>query len=127
MPPPYFSVQSHACFRNSSLEISDLFIPFFLRFSTTFASVAIDACSVPGTQQAFLPNILALLINISCRVLFSICPMWRSPVTLGGGITIVNGSFSFGNDLKRLFSIQKEYHFFSVSIWLYFGGSCITS
>ena len=43
MPPPYFSVHSQACFTNSSLEISDLFKPSDFKFSTTLASVAIEA------------------------------------------------------------------------------------
>ena len=127
IPPPYLSVQSHACFKNSSLEISSLLIPFFFKFSTTLASVAIDAWSVPGTQHAFLPNIRALLTKISWRVLFSICPMWSNPVTLGGGITIVKGSLSLGIDLNSSFFIQYEYHFFSISMWLYLGEICINS
>ena len=64
-------------------------IPRSFNMATTFASVAIDAWSVPGTQQAFLPCILALRISTSCMVLFSICPICKTPVTFGGGITIV--------------------------------------
>ena len=40
-------------------------IPPLFNLATTFASVAIEAWSVPGTQQAFLPNIRALLTNTS--------------------------------------------------------------
>ena len=41
--PPYSSVQSQACFKNSSLDKSFLSIPCSFNFATTFASVAIDA------------------------------------------------------------------------------------
>ena len=59
--------------------------------ATTLASVAMEAWSVPGTQQAFLPSKRARLTSTSCIVLFSMCPMCRTPVTLGGGITIQYG------------------------------------
>ena len=41
--PPNSSVHSQACFKNSSRVKSFLENPFFLSFSTTLASVAIDA------------------------------------------------------------------------------------
>jgi hypothetical protein len=65
-------------------------------FSTTFW-VAIPAWSVPGIHSAFFPSMRAKRVRISCRVLLRMCPMWSTPVTFGGGITIENagrGSFS---------------------------------
>ena len=56
---------------------------------TTLASVAMEAWSVPGTQQAFLPSMRARRTRMSWMVLFSMWPMWSTPVTLGGGITTV--------------------------------------
>ena len=70
MMPPYFSFHSQAYAKNSSLDRLDLVIPRSLSMATTFASVAIEAWSVPGTQQAFLPCIRARLIKISWMVLF---------------------------------------------------------
>ena len=64
-------------------------MPCSLSRATTFASVAIDAWSVPGTQQALYPCILARRMMMSCSVLFNICPICKTPVTLGGGMTIV--------------------------------------
>ena len=106
MMPPCFCVHSQACFINSSLPIAFLSIPSSASLFTTFASVAIEAWSVPGTQQAFLPCIRARRIRISWMVLFIICPMCKTPVTFGGGITIVKGSRSSGVDLNSLLSSQ---------------------
>ena len=33
--------------------------------------------------------------RMSCNVLLSACPIWREPVTFGGGITMVKGLASF--------------------------------
>ena len=96
--PPNSSFHSQACFKNSSLPISDFLIPFSLNRLTTLASVAIDAWSVPGTQQAFFPNILALLTRTSWMVLFNMCPICKTPVTFGGGITTVYDSLSSGSE-----------------------------
>ena len=87
--PPCRCVHSQAWCRNSSRLRSFLAIPSEASLATTFASVAILAWSVPGTQQAFLPCIRALRTSTSCMVLLSMCPICSTPVTLGGGITIV--------------------------------------
>jgi hypothetical protein len=55
--------------------------------------VAIPAWSVPGIQSTFHPSIRFQRTRMSWRVLFSACPMWREPVTFGGGITIEQGLF----------------------------------
>ena len=87
--PPYCSFQAQAWDRNSSRVSDDFSIPSAFNLATTFASVAIEAWSVPGTQQAFLPAMRARRTRTSCSVLLSMCPMWSMPVTLGGGITMV--------------------------------------
>ena len=89
MVPPYLSVHSQACFKNSSRVSSLLLIPSAFNLATTLASVAIEAWSVPGTQHALNPLRRARLMSTSWMVLFSICPICNIPVTLGGGITIV--------------------------------------
>src|SRR5262249_41786732 len=114
--PPYFSFHSHAYSKNFSRLREDFVIPLSLSMATTLASVAIEAWSVPGTQQAFLPCILALRTRISCMVLFRQCPIWSTPVTLGGGITTVYGSLSSGTLSKYPFSSQCWYHLSSVSL-----------
>ena len=118
--PPCSSFHSHACLRNSSRVRSVFFIPFEARRATTFASVAIDAWSVPGTQRAFLPSIRARRIRMSWIVLLSMCPIWSTPVTFGGGITIVYGSRLSGVDLNKSCFSQYSYHFPSTSSGLYF-------
>jgi len=107
--PPYFSFHSHAYFKNSSRERSCFEIPFSRNIATTFASVAIDAWSVPGTQHVFLPCMRARRTSTSCMVLFSTCPMCNTPVTFGGGITIVYGSRPSGSEWKNFFSTQYLY------------------
>ena len=60
---------------NSSRVRSSFDIPIPLSLATTLLSVAMEAWSVPGTQQAFFPSILALRISTSFSVLFSTWPM----------------------------------------------------
>ena len=112
---------------NSSLVRSSLEMPIPLSLATTLLSVAMEAWSVPGTQQAFLPSILAFLISTSLRVLLSTWPIWRMPVTLGGGMTIVYGSLSSGSEWKHLCSCHHSYHLFSTSEGEYFAESSFFS
>src|SRR5882757_8676818 len=91
-------------------------MPFSRSICTTFASVAIEAWSVPGTQQAFFPSILARLTKISCMVLLRQWPMCNTPVTFGGGITMVYGSLASGVLLKYPLSSQCWYHFASIAV-----------
>ena len=65
MIPPYFSFHSQAYVKNSSLDKDDFAIPLSLNIATTFASVAIEAWSVPGTQQGFIPCMRARRTKIS--------------------------------------------------------------
>src|SRR5690606_27609685 len=113
MIPPYLSVHSQAYSTNFSRLISPLLIPFSLSQWTTLASVAMEAWSVPGTQQAFFPSSRALRIRISWMLLLSICPIWSTPVTLGGGMTIVYGSRLSGWDSNMRCFSQDPYHFSS--------------
>ena len=63
--PPYCSFQAQACSRNFSRPSCCLVSPSSRSFFTTLASVAIEAWSVPGTQQAFLPSSRALRMRMS--------------------------------------------------------------
>jgi len=59
----------------------------FRRFSTT-DWVAMPAWSMPRIQSVFLPAIRFMRIKVSCIDPLSAWPMWRTPVTFGGGIAI---------------------------------------
>ena len=54
---PYCSFHAQARRRNSSLPISSFVMPSLRIASTIFASVAIEAWSVPGSQSAANPDI----------------------------------------------------------------------
>ena len=57
--------------------------------------VAMPAWSVPGTHSASVPACMRAQRTItSCTVLLSPWPTWSTAVTLGGGMTSVNGSRS---------------------------------
>ncbi len=87
-------------------------MPFsFSSICTTLLSAAIEAWSLPGTQQALKPLMRALRTNMSCTVSLRVWPMCNTPVTLGGGITTVNGLRSSGVLLKYLFDFQCLLHF----------------
>ena len=90
--------------KNFSLPRSWRLKPSFASCLSTTFCVAIPAWSVPGTQRVGTPVILLYLMIISCRLLFKAWPMWRTPVTFGGGMTTVkcpspllgaNSPFSF--------------------------------
>ena len=78
MIPPCSCVHSQACFRNSSRLRSALLIPCAAasRF-TTFASVAMEAWSVPAPSRHFA-HVRARRTSTSCMVLFSMCPMYAA-------------------------------------------------
>ena len=59
--------------------------------STTIC-VAMPAWSMPGCQSTSLPRMRSKRTSTSCSVSFSAWPMWSEPVTLGGGMTMENGS-----------------------------------
>jgi len=64
-------------------------MPFSRSIATTLASVAIDAWSMPGTQQAFFPDMRARRTSTSCNVLLSIVPHVEHARHVGGRMTIV--------------------------------------
>lgn len=89
------------------------------------------AAELDRLWQAVQPDDLAALIytsgttglpkmrvSRSCTVSWSAWPMWRRPVTLGGGMAITNGSFSplltfCSSAWKKPLCSQKAYHFSS--------------
>ena len=85
-----------------------------------------EAWSVPGTQQAFLPIMRARRTSTSWMVLLSMCPMCSTPVTLGGGMTTVYGSRPSGVEWNNWWSSQYWYHFDSMSVGLYLLASSIS-
>ncbi len=93
-------------------------MPLSLSIPTTLASVAMEAWSLPGTQQALKPLMRALRTSISCTVSLRVCPICSTPVTLGGGITTVKGLRPSGTLLKYFFSFQCAVHFSSTAAGL---------
>ena len=90
--PPLCSFHFQTRSMKASRPSSCREIPSFPSSRSTTFWVAIPAWSVPGSQRALRPFIRAYRRSTSCSVMFSACPMWREPVTFGGGMTIVNGS-----------------------------------
>ena len=66
--------------------------PLAASWRSTTIWVAMPAWSVPGSHRAALPRMRSKRVSTSCRVLFSAWPMCSEPVTLGGGMTMENGS-----------------------------------
>ena len=74
------------------------------------------AWSVPGSQSADLPSRRARRMRMSWIVLFSTCPIVSTPVTFGGGITMLYGSRpGLTVPAKHFAWSQAAYHFFSMS------------
>jgi hypothetical protein len=90
---PYCSFHCQTRLRNSSRPRSqrDFFSLLRSSFSTT-VWVAMPAWSVPAIQRTSNPSIRFTRARMSWRGLLGAWPMWSAPVTLGGGMTIVNGS-----------------------------------
>ena len=63
-------------------------LPSFASSFSTTDWVAIPAWSVPRIHIVFRPRIRLIRIRASWIVPFSAWPMWRAPVTFGGGIAI---------------------------------------
>src|SRR4030067_597050 len=84
------------------------------------------AWSVPGSHNVLKPDILFHRIIMSCRVISSAWPICKDPVTFGGGMTMQYAGLSlFDSALKYSFSIQKSYHFFSISLGSYLFSSML--
>src|SRR5688572_24176510 len=62
---------------------------------------------------------------MSCTVSFSVCPICKTPVTFGGGITTVKDFLSSGVELKYLFDFQCDVHFSSIDLGSKFFDSSI--
>jgi len=75
-----------------------LWLPLAASWRSTTIWVAMPAWSVPGSQRAALPRMRWNRISTSCSVLLSACPMCSDPVTLGGGMTMLNGA-AFGSSV----------------------------
>ena len=88
MVPPDSSFQRQTRSTNASRPRSSLVLPSAASWRSTTTWVAMPAWSVPGTHSALKPSMGFIRISTSCSVLFSAWPMWREPVTLGGGMTI---------------------------------------
>ena len=98
--PPYCLRHSQTRSMNASRPRSWRRLPSLRRaFSTTFC-VAMPAWSVPGTHSTSRPCMRRQRVRTSWIVSFRAWPMWRMPVTFGGGMTMLHGSPSpFGLNL----------------------------
>ncbi len=83
---PYFSFHSQTRSTKASRPSSWRVVPSARTSFSTFACVAMPAWSVPRIQSVFFPRIRFIRTSASCIDPFSAWPMWRTPVTLGGGI-----------------------------------------
>ena len=92
MVPPVSRTNSAVRARNASRPRSKRVWPSLaINFSTTFC-VAMPAWSVPGTHSASSPAMRRQRMMTSWTALLRPCPTCSTAVTLGGGMTIVNGS-----------------------------------
>ena len=92
---------------------------FCTKLSLRTSEIEIPAWSVPGTQRASYPCIRLKRIRMSCRVLTRAWPICRTPVTLGGGMTMEKDFFLEAVlALKRFLSFQNLYHLVSISLGL---------
>ncbi len=66
--------------------------PFAAISRSVTICVAMPAWSVPGCQSVSKPRMRCQRVRTSCRVLLNAWPMWRTPVTLGGGMRTQNVS-----------------------------------
>src|SRR3989338_1411870 len=122
MVEPYSSRHLHTSLRNSSLPKSCLFLPALASFFSTTFWVAMPAWSVPGIHKLEKFCILFHRIRISCKVLFKAWPIWRMPVTFGGGITMVKGFLDGDTSALNKPSVSHlAYMLFSNPCGLYLG------
>lgn len=72
------------------------------------------AWSVPGSQRTLYPDMRFQRERMSWRTELRACPIWRDPVTFGGGITREYGMPWIAKPgLKYSFLTQNSYHFSS--------------
>src|SRR5699024_2446822 len=55
----------------------------------------------PGSQRAEYPCMRLKRMSVSCKVASMACPMWSCPVMLGGGMTMVKGTFSGSTSARK--------------------------
>ena len=89
---------------------SDRSLPSAASWRSTTFWVAMPAWSVPGTHSTSCPSMRLKRHNTSWRVLFRACPMWREPVTLGGGITMEKDGAPEPAGAKWSAASQRAYH-----------------
>ena len=113
--PPDCAFHSQTCSTKASRPMSVRLTPWLSRLRSTTIWVAIPAWSIPTTQSASLPCSRAWRMRMSWSVLSSAWPIWSEPVTLGGGMTMVNGSASGRSGRNSPFSSQWAYQRDSIS------------
>ena len=117
---PCFLFHSRVLSINFSLHKSSLVFHSSANALSTLFWVAIPAWSVPGIQRVLYPDILFHLTNTSWIDSSRIWPIWRIPVTFGGGITIAKLFLSgLVVALKYHLSSQIFHHLGSISLGLY--------
>ena len=116
MMPPFSSRQAQTFSTNFSRPKSWR-VCFDLRSSrSTTVCVAMPAWSVPGSQSVDLPSSRARRMRMSWIVLFNTWPIVSTPVTLGGGITMLYASRPGCTVPAKAFApSQAAYPFFSTS------------
>mmetsp|Transcript_57524 Transcript_57524/g.168962 ORF Transcript_57524/g.168962 Transcript_57524/m.168962 type:complete len:223 (+) Transcript_57524:2855-3523(+) len=83
------------------------------------------AWSMPGTQRVTWPHILCQRVSASSIAPVSAWPRWREPVTLGGGITMMNLWLSavcleaFASGVKNPSFSHQEFQADSTALGLY--------
>ena len=94
MRPPYSAFHSQTRFTNASRPRSWRDSPSLASSRSTTFWVAMPAWSMPGSHSASKPCIRLRRMIASWIVWSSAWPTCSDPVTFGGGMTMVNGSFS---------------------------------
>ncbi len=88
MLPPYSSTHCHTRSMNASRPSSSREVPSSSSCRSTTRCVAMPAWSLPKIHFARWPRMRATRTLRSWIDAFSAWPMWRLPVTFGGGTAI---------------------------------------
>ncbi len=83
---PYSSFQAQTRSTKASRPSSWRVLPSARSSFSTTAWVAMPAWSVPRIQSVLRPRMRFMRTSASCIEPFRAWPMWRAPVTFGGGI-----------------------------------------